>query len=85
MLLPRLLVGTLSLLPSVHAIWPIPREITSGDDVLFIDQTLTVTYNGASVCWTSPDFLCPGSLPDTEILIAQLPYTHEYTPSPGPK
>lgn len=85
MLLPRLLLGTLSLLPSVHAIWPIPREITSGEDVLFIDQTLAITYNGASVCWTSPDFLCSGSILDTEILIAQLPYTQGYAPSPGPK
>ena len=33
----------------VGAIWPIPKTISTGDVVLFIDQTIEVTYNGKPV------------------------------------
>ncbi|SPN96955.1 related to beta-hexosaminidase precursor [Cephalotrichum gorgonifer] len=87
-MLTRLLVGAVALLPSsVHAIWPIPKEFTSGDNVLYIDQTVEITYNGASVCWiSSPNPSCPDrEFVDSEILMGQLPYTYGYAPPPGPK
>ena len=31
------------------ALWPIPREVSTGDGVLFIDSSVEVTYNGESV------------------------------------
>ena len=37
----------------VLAIWPEPQSITSGNSVLWIDPEVHVTYNGASVGWSS--------------------------------
>ena len=82
------LVGAVlsSLLSPAAAIWPIPQEITTGKDVLFIAQTLKITYNGGSVCWPSSDSSCLYSYGDTEtVLNLQLPYTFGFSPSPGPK
>jgi len=38
----------------VLAVWPIPESITTGDKVLWIDQSLHVTYNGQAMPWTYP-------------------------------
>ena len=37
----------------VTAIWPVPQQLSTGSDVLFIDKSMKVTYNGDSVSWTS--------------------------------
>lgn len=31
------------------ALWPIPVDISTGNQTLFIDQTINITYNGESV------------------------------------
>lgn len=33
-----------------EALWPAPKKATMGNSVLFIDQTIGVTYNGDPVC-----------------------------------
>lgn len=76
--------AALSLTP-VHAIWPIPSSITTGDNVLFIDQSVDITYNGDSVrrVPSNPnDHLVEK---DAETLFnEQMPYTYGYTPATGP-
>lgn len=42
-----------ALLPPVHSIWPVPQQISTGSDVLFIEKSLKVTYNGNELPWTS--------------------------------
>ncbi|KAK3191150.1 Glucosamine-6-phosphate isomerase (Glucosamine-6-phosphate deaminase) (GNPDA) (GlcN6P deaminase) [Lecanicillium sp. MT-2017a] len=42
-----------ALLPPVHSIWPVPQQISTGSDVLFIEKSLKVTYNGEELPWTS--------------------------------
>ncbi|MBE3042980.1 family 20 glycosylhydrolase, partial [Candidatus Bathyarchaeota archaeon] len=66
-------------------VWPIPKEISTGDSVLFIQEDVEVTYNGEPVCWNSPDFSCPDTLVDTKILNPQLAYEYDYEPASGPK
>ncbi|ROT37470.1 beta-hexosaminidase beta chain [Sodiomyces alkalinus F11] len=74
------------------SIWPAPAKLQTGDKVLFIDQTLSITYNGEFVRWCS--FVNPSTshrhkdqhdlgqiAKDT--LNIQLPYTYGYTPAPG--
>jgi hexosaminidase len=76
----------LALLSAVHAIWPAPQKLTTGDKVLFIDQTLAVTYNGGHVRWSSspPDASSYDPIRDTEIdFHEQLPYTYGYLPTEG--
>lgn len=41
-----------SVLSPAAALWPIPRELSTGEDVLFIAQTLEITYNGGSLPYT---------------------------------
>ncbi|KAF7548371.1 hypothetical protein G7Z17_g7094 [Cylindrodendrum hubeiense] len=48
---PLLAVAALALGP-VNALWPVPQKISTGEKVLFIDQTLDVTYNGDSISYT---------------------------------
>lgn len=84
-MLSSLLWGVFSLVPAVNAVWPAPKEISTGDSVLFIEESLEITYNGEPVCWTSPDFSCPDTVVDTEILNPQLTYTYGYEPASGPK
>lgn len=75
-----------SLLSPAAALWPIPRELETGESVLFIAQTLEITYNGGSVCWPSSDTSCLYSYGDTEkVLNVQLPYTYGYSPPSGPQ
>src|SRR5690606_34577748 len=91
MMLPRLaLLGSFALLSPVNAIWPAPKEFSSGDKVLFIAQTLEITYNGGSVRWSFPESDNPPppgtGFVDTETLFnVQLPYTYGYDPAPGPR
>jgi hexosaminidase len=33
----------------VIAIWPAPANMTTGDNVLWLDDTVLVTYNGSPV------------------------------------
>lgn len=68
---------------SVDAIWPVPESISTGDAVLFIDQSVKVTYNGDQVCW-SPLGMCQHRMLDTEtILDKQMTYTYGYSPIAG--
>lgn len=46
MLQPTALVVIALTLSPALALWPIPTNITTGDQVLFIDDKVTVTYNG---------------------------------------
>lgn len=48
---PLLAVAALAL-GHVNALWPVPQKISTGEKVLFIDQTLEVTYNGESISYT---------------------------------
>ena len=84
-MLPTLLLGALSLLPAVHAVWPIPKEISTGDSVLFIDEDLEITYNGQPVRWTSLNPPYRDTFVDAGVLNAQLTFSYEYTPTSGPK
>lgn len=84
-MLPTLLLGALSLLPAVHAVWPVPKEITTGDSVLFIEENLEVNYNGEPVCWTSPNLSYPDTLVDAGILNPQLTYEYDFAPASGPE
>ncbi|CAM1507275.1 Fc.00g069160.m01.CDS01 [Cosmosporella sp. VM-42] len=77
-----LTVAALALNP-VDAIWPAPKTISTGNSVLFIDQTLEVTYNGKSVGWNLPGE-CDNCIDDTETLFEkQLSYTYSYEPEAG--
>ncbi|SPO03573.1 related to beta-hexosaminidase precursor [Cephalotrichum gorgonifer] len=67
-MLPRLL-SPLALLPLASALWPAPREISSGNTTLFIDKSIKITYGG------KPLHYVPGYTPaagpkcdDTEVI-----------------
>ncbi|KAF5646320.1 beta-n-acetylhexosaminidase [Fusarium tjaetaba] len=84
-----LAIAAFALAP-VDAIWPVPKKISTGDKVLFIDQSIDITYNGDFVCWTPPGSVfdsCNHSAQlDTETLLEkQMPYTYNYQPDAGPK
>jgi hypothetical protein len=34
---------------TVHALWPVPVSFTNGSDILWIQQSIAVTYNGEQV------------------------------------
>ncbi|KAH7160207.1 family 20 glycoside hydrolase [Dactylonectria estremocensis] len=83
---PLLAVAALALGPA-SALWPIPQNVSTGEKVLFIDQTLAVTYNGDSVRWISP--VAAGDhdavMQHAETLFnQQISYTYGYSPSAGP-
>lgn len=84
----NVLLAALAFSP-VNALWPAPKKLSTGDKVLFIDQTVEITYNGESVCWppsgpsNDDDFEC---VLDTKIAFdEQVPYTYGYTPAAGSK
>lgn len=82
---PLLAVAALALGP-VNALWPVPQKISTGEKVLFIDQTLEVTYNGESVRWIPPGATGghDAVMQDTETLFNnQISYTYGYSPSSG--
>ncbi|OHW92999.1 beta-n-acetylhexosaminidase [Colletotrichum incanum] len=66
-------------------IWPAPKKLSSGKSVLFISQTLEITYNGGSVRWLPSSNSSPiDETQHTENFFnAQLPYTYGYSPAPG--
>ncbi|KAH6953718.1 family 20 glycoside hydrolase [Ilyonectria sp. MPI-CAGE-AT-0026] len=83
--IPLLAVAALALGP-VNAVWPVPQKISTGEKVLFIDQTLEVTYNRESVRWIPPGTTGDHDaiMQDTETLFnKQLSYTYGYSPSSG--
>ncbi|KAF6813322.1 glycosyl hydrolase family 20 [Colletotrichum sojae] len=85
-MLPLLVIFLSLALGQVGAsIWPAPKKLSTGKNVLFISQTLEITYNGGSVRWFSPlDSAFQRKAQDTENLFhMQLPYTYGYTPAPG--
>ncbi|KAH7017800.1 family 20 glycoside hydrolase [Ilyonectria destructans] len=82
---PLLAVAALAL-GHVNALWPVPQKISTGEKVLFIDQTLEVTYNGESVRWIPPGTTGDHDavMQDTETLFnKQISYTYGYSPSSG--
>ncbi|KAK2682715.1 Beta-hexosaminidase [Fusarium oxysporum f. sp. vasinfectum] len=84
-----LAIAAFALTP-VDAIWPVPKKISTGDKVLFIDQSLDITYNGDFVCWKPPGsvfYSCNHSAQlDTETLLEkQMPYTYKFQPDAGSK
>ncbi|KJK89666.1 hypothetical protein H633G_06411 [Metarhizium anisopliae BRIP 53284] len=44
-------VAALAALRPVDAIWPVPQQISTGQDVLFVDKSIQVTYNGEPVSY----------------------------------
>jgi hexosaminidase len=84
-----LAIAAFALTP-VDAIWPVPKKISTGDKVLFIDQSIDITYNGDFVCWTPPGSVfdsCNHSaqLNAETLLEKQMPYTYNYQPDAGSK
>jgi hexosaminidase len=76
----RLLLALLVLRP-VSAIWPAPVQHTQGNTPLFIQPGISITYNGAPVCWfSSPDGSCPNNACTKHNILLQLPYVYDYTP-----
>jgi hexosaminidase len=76
------------------AIWPTPQKISTGKKVLFIAQSVEVTYNGEPVCYFCSTKSNPPAGPyfssnyvqDTESMFhKQLTYAHGYEPGPGGK
>ncbi|KAF7545023.1 hypothetical protein G7046_g9654 [Stylonectria norvegica] len=67
----------------VSAIWPAPKTLTTGDKVLYIDQTTEVTYNGKHVCWNSagPHDACERDAKTG--FNEQMAYTYGYAPAAG--
>ncbi|WYZ34953.1 hypothetical protein EsH8_I_001229 [Colletotrichum jinshuiense] len=62
MLPPRLFVLLSLALSQVNAgIWPAPKKLSAGKSVLFISQTLEITYNGGSLPYTYGYSPAPGS------------------------
>ncbi|KAK1242999.1 hypothetical protein MKX08_005811 [Trichoderma sp. CBMAI-0020] len=84
-MLCRALIAVLALGSPASAIWPAPKQSSTGNGTLFIDQTVQVTYNGEQVRWTpSRDENSPGSdFAETRINNQQIAYTAGYVPS-GP-
>ena len=82
----RIITLAVALPSPASALWPVPRSLETGDKVLYIDQTLKVTYNGGNVRWKSaPDPSYRDYAQDAEkTLNMQLPYTYDYTPRSGP-
>ncbi|KAK8055128.1 family 20 glycoside hydrolase [Apiospora rasikravindrae] len=82
------LVVLVAVVAPVQAIWPAPRNITTGQSTLWIKHGVFVTYNGGIVCWSSssPAPSCMFSSPSTnkKPMVLQLPWTYGFVP-PGPK
>lgn len=77
-----LAVAALAFSP-VNAIWPVPRNISTGDKVLFIDQTVDITYNGAPVRWNTPGPSSHDHYRAKTRFDEQMPYTYGYAPAAG--
>ncbi|KAK1452337.1 glycosyl hydrolase family 20 [Colletotrichum melonis] len=88
-MLPSLLLVSLSLaVGQVSAgIWPAPKKLSTGKSVLFISQTLEITYNGGSVRWRPSSASTSTSHDETQdtenFFNVQLPYTYGYNPASG--
>lgn len=66
----RLIILPLSLLASTAcAIWPVPRSLETGDEVLYIDQTVKITYNGGNLPYTYEYSPRPGSDYDSKDIV----------------
>jgi hexosaminidase len=55
-----LAVVALALSPA-NALWPVPKTLSTGNSTLWIDQTVSVTYNGESLSYASSYSPPPGS------------------------
>ena len=40
----------------VSAVWPIPKSFSKGDEALYLNQNVEITYNGEPVWWNSSPF-----------------------------
>ncbi|KAK6227242.1 glycosyl hydrolase family 20 [Colletotrichum tabaci] len=75
---------SLTLSPVNAGIWPAPKKLSTGKSVLFISQTLEITYNGGSVRWLPTPNPPDDETQHTETFFnVQLPYTYGYNPTPG--
>lgn len=54
-------LAALAIGPAV-AVWPVPENISTGNKVLWVDQSLHVTYNGQAMPWVYP---CSSSTGET--------------------
>lgn len=83
-LLPVLLLAVNPVKPQgLGGLWPVPQPtFSSGSTSLFITQDIDVTYNGASVRWSTHENLLPlQELNTKKNLQKQLAYTAEYEPN----
>nr|WGU18960.1 N-acetyl glucosaminidase [Albifimbria verrucaria] len=49
MLFTTVLTAAALLLSPANALWPVPKKLSTGKDVLYIDQSVKVTYNGEPI------------------------------------
>ncbi|KAI1874623.1 hypothetical protein JX265_004831 [Neoarthrinium moseri] len=83
-LVSRVSTLLLSVTPAL-AIWPAPTSITTGNQTLWIEHNVQVTYNGGIVRWSSLSHpSCPSAAIRTneELLALQLPWYGGFVP-PG--
>lgn len=75
-----LAVAVALVLAPAHALWPAPQKLSTGHDVFYIDERVSVTYNGQAVRWTSPGRAAHHA--ETRVT-EQLPCNYDYSPPTG--
>ncbi|KAI9171982.1 beta-N-acetylhexosaminidase [Paramyrothecium foliicola] len=81
---PILAVAALLLGPA-EALWPVPKKLSTGKEVLWIDQSVKVTYNGEPVRWTPPSSSFHREYDAKTSMFNQIPFGQGYTATPGAK
>jgi hexosaminidase len=82
MKLLKFIPAVLSLITPAAAIWPIPESISTGDQALWIEDDVQVTYNGGIVRWSSLSYpFCPsGTIHTNEgLAVQQLPWNDDFS------
>jgi hexosaminidase len=60
MLFAPVLAAAALLLAPANALWPVPKKLSTGSEVLYIDQNVQVTYNGEPLSFASGYTSAPG-------------------------
>jgi hexosaminidase len=60
MLFAPVLAAAALLLGPANALWPVPQKLSTGNEVLYIDQNVEVTYNGEPLSFASGYTSAPG-------------------------
>jgi hexosaminidase len=85
MLFTTVLTAAALLLSPANALWPVPKKLSTGKDVLYIDQSVKVTYNGEPVRWTPPSSSSHREYSAELSITDQIPFAYGYSPKPGAK